>query len=727
MENKSKMKKERRIKRKKNLMKRYMKNFFPVFMYTILYLFCVTVGVLSSIPENTNFEVGGVSEENIVATKDIVDQYSTELLREEAQQKVLPVYYADENIVLQVEEKIIGAFAACEQVRQMAKTKYEQMYPNSTAADLSGVDWENVLSGSITELMQLTPNYITAQNIYTIASLDEQSLETLREAVVERTREVLMDGLLADDVADAAEAIRTEFVDDSRFLIGEASLAYNIVQNTLEANQFYDKEATELAKEEAAQNVEEVVYKKGQNIVREGEIISEAQYQLIKQLGLINESEHNITRWVAGAVLMAALFAVGVMFSIVTDRTLYEEKKTVMQIVTMITLSVIIALVCKRIDQRLCPVFIFSILGAVVLKRRTAIFFGIFASAVVAFIMSPQEILFFDERVLRQFVAGVLGTIASVLMMSKKQKRSEYIIAGIVAGIIASLVYISYGILSNYNLKSFATTVVYAGASGLVSGFMAVGILPIWETIFSVVTPSKLLELTDPSRPLLRKLMVEAPGTYHHSIMVANLAEAAAEAVGADALLTRVAAFYHDVGKLSDPLMFKENQINVPNPHDMLTPKESALIIRKHVPDGVKMVSQSGLPQQAIEIISQHHGDSVVGYFYYMAKEQGEVDEKDFHYQGKKPQSKEAGILMMADITEAAIRAKKAASDPNLKEEIEKLIKDKYDEGQFDECPITRKEIKQIVEAFTSIFEGMRHERILYPQDNQQEKNGKTK
>ena len=277
--------------------------------------------------------------------------------------------------------------------------------------------------------------------------------------------------------------------------------------------------------------------------------------------------------------------------------------------------------------------------------------------------------------------------------------------------------YLSYGVTNAYTLREFMATLLYAAASGLVSGFMSVGILPIWETIFSIATPSKLLELTDPSRPLLRKLMVEAPGTYHHSIMVANLAEAAAEAIGADALLTRVAAYYHDVGKLSDPLMFKENQINVPNPHDWLTPKESALIIRKHVPDGVKMAIQSGLPQSVVDIISQHHGDSTVSYFYYMAKQQGEVDEKDFHYQGKKPQTKEAGILMMADITEAAIRAKKAASDPDLREQITALVKSKYDEGEFDECPITRREVGQIIDAFTSIYEGMRHERILYPQD----------
>lgn len=711
-----KMHKERKMKRRKNLLRRYMKRAFPALMYGLIYLFCVAMGVLSSMPENVYYEVGGVSKENIVATKDVVDQYSTELLREEAQQKVLPIYYTDESIVQQIEEKILSVFSACEQVRQAAAGRYAVLYPEA-GTDLSGVDWESVLKDSISDMMQLTPDYITAQNIYTIAAMSGQSLEKLREAVAEAVRTVLSEGLLADDVAEAVKTIRQQLVDRGDFSVGEVSLANNIVQNTLEANRFYNKEATEQAKKAAAESVEEVTYKKGQNIVREGEILSEAQYQLIKQLGLISSGSHAVARWASGALLMLALFAVGALFAFVTDRSLIDNQKTVMQIVTMLALGVILGLVCKRIDRRLCPVFIFSILGAVVLKRRTAIFFSIFTSIVVSFVMSPQEALFFDERVLRQLTAGILGSIVSVLLMSKKQKRSEYIVAGLVAGATASLVYLSYGVTNAYTLREFMATLLYAAASGLVSGFMSVGILPIWETIFSIATPSKLLELTDPSRPLLRKLMVEAPGTYHHSIMVANLAEAAAEAIGADALLTRVAAYYHDVGKLSDPLMFKENQINVPNPHDWLTPKESALIIRKHVPDGVKMAIQSGLPQSVVDIISQHHGDSTVSYFYYMAKQQGEVDEKDFHYQGKKPQTKEAGILMMADITEAAIRAKKAASDPDLREQITALVKSKYDEGEFDECPITRREIGQIIDAFTSIYEGMRHERILYPQD----------
>ncbi|MBR6816480.1 MAG: HDIG domain-containing protein [Clostridia bacterium] len=706
-------------------MRRNIKHAIPIVMYVILYVFCVTMGVVSTMPETHAFEVGSVSDADIVASKDVVDEYSTNLLREEAKQKVAPIYDIHEEVTQQVEQDIIEVFSAFEQIRQKAQSLYVSANPMEVAPNFAAVNWEDFFKTNAAVLTDgvKIPEYITEQNLYTVASMSASQLEKLRQETVESTRNVLVGGLMEEEVAGAVEDIRAQFVENEDFSIEEASLAHNVVQNTLKANRQYNQFETEKAKEEAAAAVEEVTYKKGQNIVREGELISEAQLQLIKQLGLLDESSNRMTRWFSGASIMAAVFAAGVIFAITVDRSLYENKKIMMQIVTMTVLIVLVALVCRRIDQRVCPVFIVSILAAVVLERNTAIFYGVFASFVVAFVMAPQDAMFFDEQVLRQLTAGVLGSVTSVLLLKTKQKRSEYIIAGLAAGALSALMYMSYGVLNGFGLRDHFAAVCYALASGLVSGFMTVGILPIWETMFSVVTPSKLLELTDPSRPLLRKLMVEAPGTYHHSIMVANLAEAGAEAVGADALLTRVAAYYHDVGKLEDPLMFKENQINIPNPHDQMKPKESALIIRKHVRDGMRLVAQSGLPQKAIEIISQHHGDSVVGYFYYMAKQQGEVDEKDFRYPGKKPQTKEAGVLMMADITEAAIRAKKAASAPDLREQIAQLIKSKYDEGEFDECPLTRRDLNLIIDAFTAIFVGQRHERILYPQDKEKEAN----
>ncbi len=709
----------RTVKQKTPARKVVLGRWYPVVAYILLFCFCVSVGVLYSTPKTHTYEVGSVSKTTIVASRDVVDEYSTNLLREEARQKVLPIYYSDESIIQQVEDNLNSLFTQLELTRKTAQDSYKRKFPETEIIDYTNVDWESALSTILDSIKVNLPDYITNQNIFTVASMSAARLTRLKESIMEKTRSRLMQGVISDELQNTIESIRKEFIDDSSYNLEETGLAYNIVMNNMAANMYYDRDSTEQAKDKAALAIEEISYKKGQNIVREGEIINEAQYQLIKQLGLITESSNQLPRWIAGTLIMAAIFATFGVYLFKRDRSLLTDNKVVTETVVLTVLIVVISTICRRIDLRLIPVFIATILGAVIYSRETSLAYCIFVSLVVTFTMSSEDVLFFHELLIRNLACGITGSIISVLQMDKQQKRAEYIKSGTLAGVVSSAFYISYGLLVGFSARDIVVNVLFALASGIVSGLLTVGLLPIWETIFSLTTPTKLLELTDPSRPLLRRLMIEAPGTYHHSIMVANLAEAGAEAIGADALLTRVAAFYHDVGKLADPLMFKENQNNIPNPHDFMSPKESAQIVRKHVPDGVKLAIQEQLPEKAVEIISQHHGDSLVSFFYYQAQKEGPVNEKDFRYQAKKPQTKEAGVLMMADITEAAIRAKKAAQDSDLSKQIEELIKSKYDAGEFDECPITRRDITLIVNAFTSIYEGARHERILYPQDRE--------
>lgn len=341
-------------------------------------------------------------------------------------------------------------------------------------------------------------------------------------------------------------------------------------------------------------------------------------------------------------------------------------------------------------------------------------------SIVISFIMAPQQAFFFDDRVLRSLLSGLLGSFAVVLVFRGRQRRAEYIYSGIAAGAMVTVVYVCYGILEWYNWQQYLTVAFFGMGSGVLCGVLSIGILPVWEICFSLATPSRLLELSNPSNPLLRRLMIEAPGTYHHSVMVANLAEAGAEVVAADALLTRVSAYYHDIGKLTNPLMFKENQMNVANPHDTMTPEESAQAIRRHITDGVALARKSGLPEQMISIIFQHHGDGMVTYFYRMAQMQGPVeDESVFQYPSIKPQTKEAGVLMLADVVEATIRANNSIRMDlsTIHEQIQKLVMEIYNSGQLDECPLTRRDMTHIIDAFVRVLQGANHERIAYPED----------
>ncbi|MEG0320543.1 MAG: HDIG domain-containing protein, partial [Niameybacter sp.] len=254
---------------------------------------------------------------------------------------------------------------------------------------------------------------------------------------------------------------------------------------------------------------------------------------------------------------------------------------------------------------------------------------------------------------------------------------------------------------------------------GIVIVVLVVGSLPLWEAAFGFITPLQLLELTNPNQPVLKRLLIEATGTYYHSLLVANLAETAADEIGANALMVRVGGYYHDIGKLTCSNYFKENQV-LDNPHDYLDPKSSVDIILSHVTSGIELANAYKLPKCVKDMIKEHHGTGCAQYFYVKAKNiEGEaIDLKDFTYEGPKPQTKESGLIMLADVVEATVRAMqhKIGKEVTVEEIVRKMVKQKLDEGQLDECPLYISDIEKIIQSFTRMLNGMYHERIEYPE-----------
>ncbi len=690
-----------------------------LFLYILLYMFCVVAGVTSAQAEKYTYTVGSICQETVTANKDLVDEYSTEILREEAKQKVQPVYQLDDTVLNQNEETIFNAFSQIEQVRQKTKQIYLAQDP-TLLKGITETDWESLLAPSMEEIRAMEPEYLTDQNIYTIASMEQKELEILRDAMVEKVRAKMKNSVTADDLAEMIESVRSELVSSGTFTSEQALLVTAIANASLNPNLTYNIQATESARLAAADAVKPVQYQKGQNIVQKGEIISEAQLRLIKQMGLMTDQNSGLARWVFSALLMAAVFGIALMYCIYQKHSVVRDQKSALCMILLTALGILVALVCKRIDLRIAPVFLPVIIGAVILRRKTALLYGVWMSIVISFISAPERAFFFDDQVLRSMLSGLLGSFAVVLTFRSKQSRAEYIYSGIAAGCMTAIVYLCYGMLEGYGWQQYLTVALFGLGSGILCGVLSIGILPVWEACFSLATPSRLLELSNPSNPLLRRLMIEAPGTYHHSVMVANLAEAGAEVVAADALLTRVSAYYHDIGKLTNPLMFKENQMNIANPHDTMAPEESAQAIRQHITDGVALARKGRLPAQMIDVISQHHGDGPVTYFYRMAKKQGPIeDESIFYYPSVKPQTKEAGVLMLADVVEATIRANNSIRMDlsTIREQIQKLVMERYDSGQLDECPLSRRDMTHIIDAFVRVLQGANHERIAYPEE----------
>lgn len=349
---------------------------------------------------------------------------------------------------------------------------------------------------------------------------------------------------------------------------------------------------------------------------------------------------------------------------------------------------------------------------AILLDNRLAHFITLIMALYVGLLTEGNQ-LFYG---ITAFVGGTVGVfqVYRLSQTSDLAKSGLYIaLANIVTIVTLSLI----GGTSSWH--AILMGIVIGAVNGILSAILMIGALPYLESAFSITSMMKLLELSNPNHSLLKRLLLEAPGTYHHSLMVGNLAEASAESVGANPLLVRVGAYYHDIGKLKRPEYFVENQRGFENPHEKIAPALSALIITSHVKDGLELARDAHLPTVVSDFITQHHGTSLTKYFYSRALEEdrdGTISQDSFRYEGPKPQTKEVALVMLADSVEAAIRSLQEPTDAKIRDMVKKIIKDKLNDGQLESCDLTFKDLDTITQSFCTILEGMYHKRIEYPE-----------
>jgi putative nucleotidyltransferase with HDIG domain len=367
------------------------------------------------------------------------------------------------------------------------------------------------------------------------------------------------------------------------------------------------------------------------------------------------------------------------------------------------------------------PHFVPYALAPILVAALTGMTPAIFTALVIAtlFGISQGNSI---EFTLIAFLSGVVGAFYS----NNIRSRTRLVRAGFFAGLAAALAAVMTGILSNFSAGLIAELAALSLLIGILSGIIAVGVLPLLENLFKITTDITLLELTDFNHPLLRRMQIEAPGTYHHSLMVANLSENAAAAIGASPLLCRVCCFFHDIGKLVKPDYFTENQRGGLNPHDEKNPSMSALVIKAHVKEGVELASEHKLPSEIIDVIQQHHGTSLIQYFYHQARERLKddqdyntptVDQSTYRYDGPRPAFKESAIIFFADGVEAASRTLPKVTQSNIEDLIDKIFRDRIEDGQLDDCPLTFQELNKIRESFVYTLLNMLHSRVEYPKD----------
>ncbi len=318
------------------------------------------------------------------------------------------------------------------------------------------------------------------------------------------------------------------------------------------------------------------------------------------------------------------------------------------------------------------------------------------------------------------FVGGIVGAYAAKSVRNRKDLNS----CGLYVLGINTLSISAFSLIGGASLLNTGINIAWGAGNAFVSIIIAAGLLPFYENIFKITTDIKLLELGDFNHPLLKRLMLEAPGTYHHSLMVGNLAEHACEMIGANPLLARVSAYYHDIGKLKNPHYFIENQIESSNKHDNLKSNISALILKRHVKDGVNLAGEYNLDRILIDAIQQHHGTTLMGYFYNKVlketNDKDSVDKDDFRYSGPCPGTKEGGVLMLADSVEAACRSLEEPPFSRISALVTKIINNKFIDNQLNRCEITLSNLEQIQKSFINTLSGIYHSRIEYPEDKEE-------
>lgn len=499
------------------------------------------------------------------------------------------------------------------------------------------------------------------------------------------------------------------------------SFASLLITNYLKPNEIYDSSRTQAAQAAAASAVAPVMItvKSGEKIVGEGEIVTPSEVAELQALGLSRPSTAD-AGLVGTAGLVALLMAVILFYLRQQNRPLFYNSSHLylLGIVVVLILFVgkaILAINMSRPDFAalvgyIVPVAAAGMLVTVLLDSRVAVLV-VSVLAVLVAVMADYQLGF--------GIVGFIGGITGVLGVSRLSQRTDLVRAGIFVGAAVALATLAVGLSAALPLGVLVPASLVAGAiNGILSSVLTNGALPFLESTFGITSPVRLLELANPNNVLLRRLLTEAPGTYHHSIIVGNMAEAAANAVGGDGPLVRAAAYFHDIGKVKRPYFFIENQMNGENPHDKISPSLSTLILTSHVRDGVELARECRIPQSVVDIIEQHHGTSLITYFYHKAMESDRTEtltEEEFRYEGPRPKTREAAIVMLADIVEAAVRSLSNPTPGRMEGLVRKVIKERFLDGQLDECDLTFKDLDSIAASFLQVLSGIFHSRIEYP------------
>jgi len=678
------------------------------FLIIIAVFFCVCT------PKKYDLRVGAISHVTVDATKDIVDEVTTEEKRNAAAETVEPSYRFQQGVKEEVLSSLDQAFQELRTVQQYGLTLRSDSNQNIRSTRPFS---EDEIDYALTLLNTLDLN---RTQLTTLMRIDTNSFEemvsTVTVAVENSLNTTIREGQVSQSIMTIQQIVGYKL---------DVSLTQNIIPTVLRScikpNMIIDEEATGEAKQKAIDAVEPVIYLQGQNIIREGDRITHSQVEMLRSLGLLNDNHYDYSVY-RGAVILTILsfICLLMLLRLLMKDVLKDIRKLAVILIILVLCFGFASLATLLPSLYIIPIALGMILGTVLIGYRAGLVMTVPLALLFAGITSVcSTTTFYDVFLIISITLS--GGIATVWFLKGRPQRVRVLLSGLIAALFSLIMIAGVKLLTADETLDLIHTGVWALAGSLLSGVLAVALQPVFEGIFHLATPSRLLEITNPNQPLMKRLMLEAPGTYHHSIIVANLAESAADKIGANAYLARAGAYYHDIGKLKRPGYFSENQRGR-NPHENTDPYVSAAILTAHTRDGALIAQKNHLPPEVQDIILQHHGVTPVMFFYHKALQMSDgkhVDINDFRYAGPKPQTREASVVMLADTIEAAVRSMKDPTPKGIDQFIERLIRGKLEDGQLSDCQLSLRDIDQICSAFSGILKGVYHERIEYPKVQQ--------
>lgn len=672
----------------------------------LVFFVIVLLMVANMFPDSEELAVGRVATRDIAAPFRVENVYRTELERDRAARQAELAAIANDAFY------VINPAAA-----EQAEARVEAIFARirETRSELAGIpelslDQRLAIGDRLgAELQAERGLAVPPESLQAALALTDDELEAAEAAAVEIATDVMARERVTSETIGLVQTRAVERVGSVDLPAGARLVVSGVVRSVIQPNLVLDTARVEEARAAARAAVEPVYVEQGQIIVRWGDVIDQEQMSILAELGILRPRTD--FRAVIGLILtVGLLMALLGVYLYQHGQEILQNERLLGLLALMIVLIVGLAKLTSLVDfpglGYLVPVGLATMLIATLVNSHLAIVASIFLSVLTG--------IMWEDQGFKVAVVALVSGISGVFSVSRISQRSELTRAGLIVGATVLVTMLALGLVSSDIL---VIRYSFLGLfNGILSAVGAIGLLPYLETVFGITSSIRLLELSNPNHPLLRKLLLEAPGTYHHSMMVGNLGEAAAEAVGADPLLTRVGSQYHDIGKTKRPYFFVENQFSGVNPHDKISPTLSTLIITSHVKDGVEMARQHKLPKVLVDFIREHHGTDLVKYFYHRAKESGQdVSEDDFRYPDPKPQSKETAIVMLADSVEAAVRSMPKPTPGRIEGLVRKIIKERLADGQLDESNITLRDLDLIADAFVKVLTGMYHHRVEYP------------